>query len=223
MATSIPPTSDTGVRDWAANFQLIAGAAPTAIGLTAAMMTAYSGLLSDYLARLTAATDPSTKTKVSVQAKNTSKAALISSSRQLVKIADAFPGTTNTQRASLGMHIRDTGPTPRPAPTTQPIVSIAGSGGGQALLRLRDETTPDKKAKPAGVFGALLATAVTAGPEVPPNFAPGVFNAVVTRTDYTLPLPPASAGKTLWAQCQWINERGEPGPVSVVTSALIAA
>lgn len=219
----IPPASDVGLRDFCVTFDATATPIATAIGLTTSQMTSFHGLVTDYNARLSAATDPSTRTKVTVEAKRISKAAVLAGVRQLMKIVDAFPGTTNPQRASLGMRVRDVSPTPRPAPATQPVVAVAGTGGGLAVLRLRDQTTPDKKAKPAGVFAALLSTAVTPADAPAPTFPPDTFNAVVTRTTHTLPLPPNSGGKRLWVQAQWINERGEPGPVSTVANALIAA
>lgn len=217
------PQGDGALRDFATNFDTVATPIATALGLTAGMMTSYHGLVLDFTARLATATEPSTRTKVTVQAKNTSKAALRASTRQLIRIVDAYPGTTDTQRASLGIRIADTSPTPIPPPATQPVVNIAATGGRQALLRLRDITTPDKKAKPQGVFAALISTAITASPETAPTFAPSTFNAVATRTNYTLALPENSAGKTLWVQAQWINERGEGGPISTIASGLIAA
>lgn len=220
---SLIPTSDAGLLDFAVNFDTVATPIATALGLTAAMMTSYHNLVLDYQTRRATAAEPSTRTRVTVQEKNTSKAALLASSRQLVKIVDAFPGTTNAQRASLNIRIPDTTPTPIPAPTTQPVVNIGGTGGGLALLRLRDQTTPDKKAKPDGVFGALVSTAITDNPDTPPAFVPNTFNALVTRTNYTISLPTGSAGKTLWVQAQWINQRGEPGPLSTIASGLIAA
>jgi hypothetical protein len=219
----IPPASDTGLRDFCTNFDLVATPIATAIGLTAAQMLAFHGLSLDYNARLAAAIDPSTRTKVTIEQKRVSKASILAAVRQLMKIVDAFPGTTNPQRASLGMRVKDVSPSPRPAPSTQPVVAVAGTGGGLAVLRLRDETTPDKKAKPAGVFGALLSTAVTTADAPAPTFPADTFNAVITRTTHTMTLPLNSAGKRLWVQAQWINERGEPGPTSLVANALIAA
>jgi hypothetical protein len=223
MAKTVPPTGNQAFAAFCVNMEGIVSAAPTVLGLTASQATTLSGLTTDYVARLATSTEPSTRTKVTIAATNTSKAALLLNVRTLLKIIDAHPGTTNAQRESLGMNLPDSDHSPRPAPTTQPVVNIAGSGGGLADLRLRDATTPDKKAKPPGVFGALVATAITDQGDPAPAFAPDVFNAVATRTNHTLPLPPGSAGKVLWVQARWMNERGQPGPSSVVASALIAA
>jgi hypothetical protein len=223
MADSVPPSSDNGVRDFCTNMDAVITPAPTVLGLTSSQSTAFHALVQDYQARLATATEPSTRTRVTIEQKRTSKTALVAMTRQLLRIIDAYPATTNAQRASLGMHVRPATPTPIPAPSTQPVVNIDGSGGGVAIVRLRDQTTPDKKAKPPGVFAGLIATAITAADAPAPSFAPGVFNAVATRTTHTLDLPEGSAGKRLWIQAQWMNERGQSGPTSVVTSALIAA
>ena len=223
MPSSVPPTGNQTFANFCVNMEGILTPAPTVLGVSTAQATVFAGLTSDYLARLATATEPLTRTKPNIAAKNTSKAALLLNCRALLKIIDAFPGTTDAQRESLGMNLPDEDRTPRPAPTTQPVVNITGSGGGLAEIRLRDETTPDKKAKPPGVFGALVATAVTAQDAPPPSFAAGTFTDVATRTNHTLALPAGSAGKVLWVQARWMNERGQPGPASVVTSALIAA
>src|SRR3982750_1756299 len=75
VAQSIPPASDTGTRDFCTNFDTVATPIAAAIGLTVSQMTSYHGLVVDYNARLIAATDPSTRTKVTVDQKRISKAA----------------------------------------------------------------------------------------------------------------------------------------------------
>ena len=90
-----------------------------------------------------------------------------------------------------------------------------------ARLRLADETTPTRKAKPPGVFGALIYTkAAPAGDPAPVTVDDARFSGVATRAIHMVPLP---AGKTLWVLAEWMNERGSSGPTSVVTSAMIAA
>lgn len=221
MPRDFLPGRDQDLDAFAANFDTRITATPTAFGLLASDATAFHGLATDFSTKLATATNPSTRTKVTVQAKDISRAALKLKARTLAKVVNAYPPITNAQRADLGLTVRDSTPSPIPPPATQPVVNIEGSGGGQGLLRLADETTPLKKAKPPGVFGALIYTKIDGAAPVTPDDAK--FSGVATKTLHTVNLPSGSAGKTLWVLAQWINERGENGPTSVVASAMIAA
>lgn len=221
MSTSFLPNRDQDLDAWSSNFDTRITATPTAFGITAADATSFHGLAADFSAKLAAAVNPSTRTKVTVQAKNISRAALRAKARSLAKVINAYPPITNAQRADLGLTVRDSVPSPIPAPATQPVVNIEGSGGGVSLLRLADETAPLRKAKPQGVFGALIYTKIDGPAPVTPDDAK--FSGVATKTTHTVSLPDGSAGKTLYVLAQWINERGENGPTSVVASAMIAA
>jgi len=224
MAANFLTYRDPELDAWARNFDTKINLTPSAYGLSVAQCGAFHGLAQDFTARLTTATDPSTRTKSAIQSKDLSRAALKANARALAKIVNAFPGTTNAQRADLGLTIRDTTPSPVPPPATQPVVSIEGTGGGQCALRLADETAPTRKAKPSGVSAAVvfgkIGPATDPAPTTPDD---AKFLAVATRTATRIDLPAGSAGKTLWVLAQWMNERGQLGPVSVVTSAVIAA
>lgn len=223
MAARVPPTKDGELDDFATNASTIISGAPTVIGLTASQATTLAGLVADFHSRRLAVADPATKTRVTVEARDTSKAALLLYLRQILRIINFFPGTSNAQRASLGMNIPPAEHARRPRPTTQPIVNVAGTGGGEALLRVRDELAPDRVAKPVNVASALISFVVTDADAPQPAFPANTFNAVATRTNYTLTLPSDSVGKRVWVQACWANETGLAGPPSVVTSALIAA
>lgn len=224
MPRDFLPSRDQDLSAWADNFDVKITATPTAFGLTAGQATVFHGLALDFSTRLATATAPATRTKGTIQAKDISRAALRASARSLAKIVNAYPATTNAQRADLGLTIRDVVPSPVPVPATQPVVSIDGTGGGQCALRLADETTPTKKAKPNGVSAAVVFGKIGPATEAPPVTPDDAkFFAVATRTATTINLPAGSAGKTLWVLAQWMNDRGQLGPVSVVTSAVIAA
>ena len=221
MSSGFLPSRDQDLNAFAANFDTRITATPTAFGLVAADATAFHGLAADFATKLATATNPSTRTKVTIQQKDISRAALRAKARALARVINAYPPITNAQRADLGLTVRDSVPSPIPAPATQPVVNIEGSGGGVSVLRLADETAPLRKAKPQGVFGALIYTKIDGAAPVTPDDAK--FSGVATKTTHTVSLPDGSAGKRLWIQAQWMNERGQAGPTSVVTSALIAA
>jgi hypothetical protein len=217
MASSFLPDKDQDLEAWAANFDTKITATPTAYGLVAGDATAFHSLAADFTTKLAAAVNPATRTPVTVQAKDTSRAALRAKARALAKIINAYPPITNAQRVELGLNVRDTTPTPIPPPATKPLLSVDPDG----TLRLVDETMPDRRGKPVGVRGALVFTKIDGPAPVDPDDAK--FAALATRFRAALPLPPGSNGKTLWVLAQWYNLRGELGPVSAVASTTIAA
>jgi hypothetical protein len=92
-------------------------------------------------------------------------------------------------------------------------------------VTISDETTPTRRGKPAGVFGAILLTAVTDTDSGPPpaGVTDGRFAGVATRGKQAVPLPAGSKGKVLWVYGMWINDRGVGGPISEPARTTIAA
>lgn len=216
MAT-VPPAKDQDLDAWSQNFDTKITATPTAFGLVAADATAFHALATDYTTRLTTAVNPDTRTKATVANKNISKLALTAKARSLIKIINAYPPVTNGQRASLGLNPKDAGPTPIPAPATKPLLAVDPDG----TLRIVDETMPDRRAKPAGVRGAVVFAKVDGPP--PTTTDDAKFSALATKNRIPLALPSGSNGKTLYVLAAWYNERGELGPVSNIASTTIAA
>jgi len=195
-------------------------ATPTVFGSTVLAATEFKGLSDDFIARLTTTNDAETRTKAAVTRKNTSKRAVLARLRQLIRVIDAHPGVTDGMRVDLGLHVRDVVPTPVPAPATRPNVLVDPDGA----FRLGDETMTDRRAKPAGVVGAVILTKITeAAVEVPPSADEAQFALLATRTRSAVPVPASAKGKTLWVFARWYNLRGELGPVSPPASTVIAA
>jgi len=219
MAT-VPPRSDLALNVFTINFSAKLSATPTAFGLVAADATAYAALSTDYGTKLATATNPTTRTKGTIAAKETSKAALLAKARQLIKIINAYPPLTAQQRADLGLNPRDSVPTPVPPPATRPIVTVDPVG----RLRIVDETTPTRRAKPSGVIGALVYAKISPPADpAPVGIEEASFAELATRANSTLTLPAGSNNKTLYVFAQWVNDKGERGPVSIVAATAIAA
>ena len=72
---------------------------------------AAAALVAGVTARLAAVASPATRTRVTVQQKNTSRAAVRAKARALARVVNAFQGTTDAQRAQLGLNVRDAEPT----------------------------------------------------------------------------------------------------------------
>lgn len=223
MADYIPRIL-AALKDWANNYSTKISAAPQLYGLQVSDATALASLVADFNTRYNTATSPDTQTPVAAEALRTSRAALVAKCRQLARIINADPDTTNEQRTELGLNVRDAEPTPAAIPLTRPIVRIEGAAGVQALLRITDENTPDSRRKPDGyALSAVLVKIAPASEPAPVSADDLNFAGLATRANHVLTIPAGNAGKNLWVMAQWFNERGEGGPFSAPVSSMIAA
>ena len=228
MADYISKT-EGGLRDWATNFSTLITANPSTYGLMASDAAAIAAAVGAYVPALTAATDPSTKTKATVAAKDSAKAAMLVTLRRYAQFIKLNNGVTNEEKTALGLKIDDTTHTPIPAPTTQPICTIVGTTPLQHTLRFADASTPSKRAKPHGALGLELyyllgpTPAVTPPPASPDAASSAEFYGVVTRQPYAVTLDPSAVGKTATYYARWITRTGLVGPWSAPVAMTVAA
>jgi hypothetical protein len=225
MGANWLPLKDQDLLTWVTIFSSLITAAPTTYGLVAADATALAALVTAYNTALTAATNPSTRTEVTIAAKDVAKAGLLASVRGLAKRIQAVPSVTPAQKLSLGLPIHKTTQTPIPPPVTRPVLSVVGGSVGKTLtIRLVDETTPTKKAKPFGVDGAAVYSYVPTGSENPPaDLELWRFEGIATKSVFEAGFNPSDVGKTAYVKARWFNPRGEAGPASDDVTATIAA
>jgi hypothetical protein len=116
----------------------------------------------------------------------------------------------------------DTGPTPIPAPTTEPVLAVSGDAPLVQAVAFRDVTTPDRRGKPEGVTGMMLAVAVAPSdtPPATPEAAP--IHGVATRQPYRITFPAANKGKVAFYFGRWITGAGKVGPWSAMAQLMIA-
>lgn len=213
------PLRDEDLRAWANNFSTLITATPAAFGLTAPQAAAYAALYATYNTSLTTATNPATRTKPTVAAKDSARASLELTSRDFANIVQAFPTITPEQLAALGLTVRTTTRTPVPAPTTAPILGLQNLGVLSADLRFSDETTPDLRAKPFGVWTCEVW--VKFGSVPPVSVADCQFLVDASRNPSRLAWPPSQAGETAWLLGRWKTRRGLVGPPSATISTTI--
>src|SRR3954468_21761755 len=104
MATFLPDT-DPGLLAWALNFSTVGSSTPLLFGLTAAQMTAFTGLYTAFAASM-AAVEPGVRNKVATANKNQARANLKSSARLLAKLVEGTATVTSAQKLSLGLNVR---------------------------------------------------------------------------------------------------------------------
>ena len=158
------------------------------------------------------------------QAKDAARAALEKEVRPISNFVQTYFNTSNADRAEMGITVRDTSPSPAPAPTTRPLVLVDTGTRLQHSLRLVDESTPTRRARPKGVLGAeVWVKLVTPGEPAPTDPAALTFLTMTTKTAFATNYPAEAGGKAAVYMLRWINTRGEKGPWSEITTATVAA
>lgn len=219
MAT-IPPTVDGVLLPWSLNFSTRINSTPTIFDLTAAEAASYLALHTDMAAKMAVAENPGTRTKSTVAAKNVSKNSLLIKARAYAKVIKASLTVTDPQRIDLGLPPRDSSLTPVPVPGMRPLLVIDAYGN----LELRDESMPARRGKPAGTIGAVVFTMILpAAAPAPINPDDLRYSGFATRDQFSVPVPPGSTGKMMYAMAMYLNGKGQAGPVSAVVASSIAA
>jgi hypothetical protein len=221
---SFLPTADQDFNAFAVNMSALITLAPTTYGLVVGDATALATLVTSFTSSLATATNPPTRTSATVAAKNTARAVLTVEIRALAKRIQATPSVTPAQKITLGLTVPDHVRTPNPPPTTKPVASVANMGSRSLSIRLVDETTPTKRAKPHGVDGAEVYTYVPTASEAPPaDLTDWRFEGIAKKSDFDISYKLSDVGKTAVIRARWISTRGDNGPVSDPITGSIAA
>lgn len=171
-------------------------------------------------------------------AKQNARVALEAEIRPVTNFVQGYTKTTDADRATIGITVRDTSKTPAPTPTSAPVVQV---DSGQRLthrLRFTDAAagtnSPARRGrggKPPGTIGAEVWLALTpVGQPAPPLNSPGAglgdsykFLSVSSRGNLQADFASEDAGKTAYYALRWVSTRGEKGPWSEVCAATVAA
>ncbi len=93
----------------------------------------------------------------------------------------------------------------------------------QHKIHFADESTPTKRAKPAGVMGCEIWVKIAAANEPPAGEAELKFLSMDTASPYIAEFDGADGGKTAHYMLRWIKSNGNKGPWSETISATITA
>jgi hypothetical protein len=217
------PDSDTLLAAWASNFSVLITATPGAYGLMASDADTISAAYNLFNSALDVTLTPATKTKGTVADKNAKKAAMLVTLRQYAQTIKRNLGVSNEAKIALGLHINDSGRSPVPAPSTVPVLEVASGVPLAQVVDFHDSTTPDSKAKPAGVTGMMLAVATVAAGATPPADPSALpVYGIATRRPYVVKFAPADKGKTACYFGRWITGSGLVGLWSSMAQLSVA-
>lgn len=221
MSNSYIPSRDGDLDTWLTQFKTLIAASPTSYGLVSSDATAITSAYNAWHTAYLAATNETTRSKLTVMAKNEQRAIVLGLVRGYAATIRANKAVSNELKAGIGLHVPDTQPSPVPVPTTQPLLTVTGISQGLQQLNAADQLTPAKKAKPAGATGLLIFRTVAETAVSEPTDAE--FVSFVTRAAFQSQFAPADNGKTATYFGRWTNGKGEMGPWSPPASMRIAA
>jgi hypothetical protein len=221
MSTSYIPSRDSELDTWLLNFSSLIAGSPTTYGLVTGDATAITAAYAAWHAAYLAATNPSTRTQGSVMTKNEQKANVSGVVRGYAATIRCNRAVSDELKIGLGLHVRDAQPTPVPVPASVPVLAVVGMRQGLQEVRVTDEATPSRRARPAGSAGMLLFRIVADEAVTDPEQAR--FLAFTGRTSFECLYGPADNGKTATYFARWTNAKGEVGPWSQPMPVSIAA
>lgn len=158
------------------------------------------------------------------QDKDAARRALEVQIRLVTGFVQGYAKTTDADRASLGITVRDTTATPTRPPTSRPMVRVETGQRLQHRLRFVDESTPTRTAKPKGTAGAEVWLALVDINQLPPPLGEAYrFVQLTSRPEALAEFVSADAGKTACYALRWVTATGARGPWSEVATATVAA
>jgi hypothetical protein len=216
---SSTPTRDGELRDFANTFAGKIAAQAVALGFTVVEATALTTAASDYSGALDEVLDPETKTKGKVAFKNLKRAVLRTTLNSFIARLRVNPNLTDAQLTDLNVARRDSEPTPRPAPTSQPVLTVLGIVNDFDVVVRSVDLVSGKKARPVGVQGIAFYTAVGENPST--DIEDWRHDGLTGKSQFTCGMRPEDAGKLITIRARYFNAKGEFGPLSAPVTAII--
>ena len=219
MSVPYIPPKDNAFAVWAENFAAVLAINYAAYGLAASDAASISAANATWQAAYAVATTDSTRTKVTVAAKDLARNQCKALMRGYAGVIQANSGITQDQKADLGLTIRDPHPTPVPTPTTSPLLTIVGATPGELTVRYADQNTPASRAKPSGAIALQMFAAASATVITDPNTLP--LKDTFTKNPTAITFDSSDAGKTAYIAARWITRRGLVGPWSAIATYIV--
>lgn len=207
------PQPDIEADTWFQNFADLATAAPATYALTAGQALDATNAANAYTAALALALEPSTRTPVTVAAKDAAKATAYTVIRPLAMIVAGSGAVSNGNKVAIGVTVRQIDRPPIPAPTAFPLLGFRAATPLQTRLIYNSSDTPTSRAKAAKSTGMEVWTAVGTVAAVDP--AACTLRFVATKTPFVLDHAPEQIGKVLTVFARFVNASG-PGGVAAV-------
>jgi hypothetical protein len=212
------PTTGEKMAAFSTNFAAIVNEEFEQFAIPRADATLYVTKAADFVAKLAAATNPTTRGKMTIEAKDLAMREIVELTRKFAKQITGLMTTTNAMRTRLGLPSPAEHRTPVPAPGTAPFPKYAVDGRSVIWEMLQ---AANKRGKPKGVVGSMIWTYLG---EVPPEDTNlWQFTMATSETKVTLPFPPSQTSDVVWVTCNWKNAKEQTGPASLPVRLILPA
>jgi len=221
MSKSYFPDRDAGALQFTQNFGNRIQATPEKYGQTTASAALYQGLVGAFSTKLTVATDPSTRNKGSVAAKNDALKDLKKETAWIVKGVRAQKNLTTQDLNDLGLNAIKAKQQVVRTPGDSPLLTVVPNGPRSLTVVMRDGQTK-RRALPVGIKGASVFAAIG---EIPADANGWSFVGSITRTtcsiDVTDRMTDAAGAVHLCAF--YYDNKAQSGPASEVVTVYLPA
>jgi hypothetical protein len=219
-----PPAKDQDLDAYDRDFYAKINANAALYGLLPADAAAMLPYVTAFTNSLALATDPATKTKVATMANRVARGQIVAVIRALAKRVQANNTVTAAAKTALGLPVHRLVPTPINPPGTRPMINVTGFAPAELSLRIVDESTPTRRARPRGTIGAQIFSFIgPAGTPPPADLKQWAFEGIATRADFKITYAPGDVGKQASLIARWSNAKGQNGPNSLTAAVPIAA
>jgi len=219
MSNDYIPKGDADFNTWQANFINNLNANKADFGLTNADITAITATQAGWTTAYDGYIAAKAAADGSTQAKREARDAFESALRSMAKRVQSSSGTTDRHRAELGLKVQQGTRTSAGVPETRPVVQVDTGQRLRHTISFSDESTPNSRAKPAGVMGCEIWSKI--GDPSPTDPSQLHFLGLDTSTPYMVQFGGEDAGKIAYYMLRWVNSKGEQGPWSQTASATI--
>lgn len=155
------PESDAEFEEWLARFTAYISVHYAELGLSATDKDNIVAANNDWKRNLSAHITAKNAARGAKAGKNKTRKTAESVARNLAQRSTVYPGTTNAHRASMGITVPDTNPTPTApeyvATLAPPLLLLDWSGRGQVVIHFGVNPLNEKEnAKPVDIAGAKI-------------------------------------------------------------------
>jgi hypothetical protein len=219
MSVDFIPKPDEQFQVWLKNLVAYLQPRTSSWNVPQAEVSALNRLSTAFSKALSVTEDPMTRTRVSIQAKNTARKAAVSKLRIVLKAYVTYnPVVTDADRDAMQLPIHKTTHTPVSIPKTIVKSKVRLPSQGVVEIDFSDEDS-ENRAKPDGVHGVEAAWAILDTPPV--DWSELIHSTFDTHTPLRMVFEGKDRGKTFYFALRWENNRGEKGPWGPIDSAII--
>lgn len=207
------PARDADFNNWLQNFSTLITAAPATYGLASGDAVTIAAQATAFDAAFLLATDPNTRTPVTVGAKDTARATAEAVVRPYAVDISRNAAVTTGDKIAVGVNLPNNAPVPIPPPTTFPQLAFRAATPLEHVLQYQDSGLGTGKKKPFGAIGCEIWHAIGTAPAVNPGSAS--FHGTVTKSPLRVSYQPGDVGKLATYFARWVTRSGPGGAAQV--------